>query len=368
MLKNATSLLACMLLICMYGTAQPLAAYVNLQNQVMAWDNGLIRKIDYLPPTDMKIGRIAIPYLDNSRSFKIYYGGGVKTVNIGFTNSYQVTDNLVTFQNAKSLNVFDHGNIKNLSGYCIQYYIGDSVVLFLDGVRNEYKAYYNGAIYPIENFLAGSAIDTAAASGNLVKVSDNIVAYVNYANQFRIFWHGALIPQEEYLVNGFDVGRNTVAYIDANRQMKVFQNGRTRELEDYPPTSYAAGDNLAAYVSSDGYFKIYYNDSVYKIGYFTPDYQVVDNLVTFQDPSGYFKVFYKGEITTLESYVPTGVQIKYNSLAYINRANVLRMFSEGEVYDVTSADLDHWQLNYDVLQYQIGQNMFRIYYKGTEYE
>ena len=53
--------------------AQPLAAYVDMQNELMVWDRGMIHKVDFLPPTSMKIGRTAIPYLDNSRSFKIYY-------------------------------------------------------------------------------------------------------------------------------------------------------------------------------------------------------------------------------------------------------------------------------------------------------
>lgn len=341
--------------------AQPLSTFVNLQNQMMVWDNGMIRKIDYLQPIQVKVGRVAIPYIDNSRSFKIYYGGGVKTMNMGFTNTFDVTDNLVTFMNAKSLNVFEQGKVKNLSGLCDQYYFGDSLVVYLDGVRNEYKAYYNGSIYPIESFLAGAAID-------VIKVSDNVAAYVNYANQFRIFYHGNIIPQEEYLVNSFDVGRNTVAYVDANRQFRVFQNGKTQKVEDYPPTSYQAGDNLVAFVSNDGYFKICYNDSVYKIGFFNPTYQVGDHLVAFQDPSGYFKVFYKGEVTTLESYYPTNFSMKYHSLAYVNQTNTLRMFYDGEVYDVTTADLDSWQLDYDVIQYRIGQNIYRIYYKGQEYE
>jgi len=357
----------CLLLSGNYVFSQPLAAYVNLQNQVMVWDNGMIRKVDYLQPTQMKTGRTTIPYIDNSGSFKIYYGGGVHPINIGFTNSFETSDNLVTFLNAQSLNVFDHGTVKNLSRLCPSYFMGDSVVLFFEGVRSEYKAYYNGNIYPIEAFLAGSALDTSLSSGNLVKVSDNIAAYVNYANQFRIFYHGNIIAQEEYLINGFDVGRNTVAYVDANRQFKIFHDGRTITAEPYPPTNFTVGDNLVAYVSNDGYFKVYYNDSLYKLGFFTPDYQVGDNIVAYQDPSGYLKVFYKGEITVLESYFPQNLQIKYNSLAYVNRANVLRMFSEGEVYDVTNADVDSWQLNYDVLQYQIGQNIFKIYYKGMEY-
>jgi hypothetical protein len=340
--------------------AQPLAAYVDIQNQVMAWDKGMVRKIDYLPPTLMKIGRTAIPYLDNSRSFKIYYGGGVHEINIGFTNSFYVSDDLVCYLNAKSLNVFDRGTTKRLTGICDQFFLADSVLLYLDGQRGMYSAYYNGQTYQIEGFIPDSVLPS-------VKVSDNIIAYNNFANLFRIFFHGNIIAQEDYPVSSFDAGRNTVAYVDVNRQFKIFHNGQNFVAEDYPPQSYTVGDNLVAYVSSDGYFKIFYQDSIRNIGFFQPIYQVGDNVVGYRDPSGYFKAFYKGEITDLENYYPENYVIQYNSIAYVNKAGTLRMFSEGEVYDVTNATLDNWEMHYDVLKYQIGQNIFRIFYKGNDY-
>ena len=272
------------ILLSVFSFAQPLSAYVNLQNQVMVWDDGIIRKIDYLTPISLKIGRTAIPYLDNSRSFKIYYGGGMRTINAGFTNDYFVSDNLVAYINARSLNVFDNGATRNLSPMVQQYFLGDSVLLFLDGIRSEWKAYYNGDIYPIENFLAAEAIE-------VVKVSDNIAAYDNYANQFRIFFHGTVFAQENYAVSSFDVGRNTVAYVDINRQFKIFHNGNTIVAEAFPPQNYAVGDNVVAYVSNDGYFKVFYDDTVTTIGFFRPDYRVGDYVVAYRDGGGYFKAF-----------------------------------------------------------------------------
>ncbi|RYE23071.1 MAG: hypothetical protein EOP51_11660 [Sphingobacteriales bacterium] len=341
--------------------AQPLSAYTNMQNQVMVWNRGMIRKIDYLPPTEVKIGRTVIPYIDNSRSFKVYFNGTMKQMNSGFTSEFNVSDNLMSYRNATTLYVFDNGDVKQLSTYCSQYYMGDSVILFFDGIRSEYKAYYNGTVYPIEAFLAGDALQ-------VVKVSDNIAAYDNYANQFHIFYQGSIINQEEYAVNSFEVGRNMVAYVDINRQFKIFHSGQTFITEDFPPAKYLAGDNVAAYVSYDGYFKIFYGDSVRSIGFFTPqDFKVVDNMVAWRDPSGYFKVFYKGDIINMESYYPDKYVMQYNSIAYINRSNVLRLFTEGETYDVTTANVESWELTYDVLKYQIGNNMFRINYKGQEY-
>jgi len=340
--------------------AQPLTAYVDNQNQVMVWDKGLLHKIDFLPPTDMKIGRTCIPYLDNSRSFKIYYNGGVRSINIGFTNAFFVTDNLVGYLNQKSLNVFDRGVSKNLTGVCDQYFIGDSVILYLDDIKSEYRVYYNSNIYTVESFIPDSVLSS-------LKVGDNIIAFNNFANQFRIFYHGVTIPQEDYPVSSFDAGRNTVAYVDVDHKFKIYHSGQTYVIDDYAPLSYKAGDNLVAFVTSDGYFKIFYGDSLHTVGFFTPTYQVGDNIVAYKDPGGQFKAFYKGDITELESYYPTKYTIQYNSLAYINSSNTLRLFSEGEIYDVTNADLTDWQLSYDVIRYQIGQSLFKIFYKGTEY-
>lgn len=338
-----------------------LTSYINLQRQMMVWDNGLIRKIDYLPPTEMKIGRTAIPYLDNSRSFKIYYKGAARQLNAGFTNSFTVSDNLITFLNAKSLNVFDNGKVTNLSLLCNEFYAGDSLVVFLDGVRTEYKAYYNGEVYPIENYLATNAVTGIA-------VSDNIAAYINYARQFRIFYHGEIVAQEDNPVNAFSVGRNTVAYMDAGNMFKIFHSGKTITAENFEPQKYTVGDNLVAYVSTDGYFKIFYQDSIYNLGFMKPNYVVGDNVVAYRDNTGYLKVFYKGEITTIDNYYPDNITVQYNSLAYVNRANVLRMFSKGEVYDVTSSTIDSYDLNYDVLKYKIGENFYRIFYEGQEYQ
>ncbi len=118
-------------------------------------------------------------------------------------------------------------------------------------MQKEYRAYYDGEVHQIEGFLAATNIsnlfntDEATirissemdiASGALpgIKVSDNIAAYVNYANQFRIFFHGQIIEQENYLVTSFDVGRNNVAYVDANREFKVFHDGQTRQIDNLP--------------------------------------------------------------------------------------------------------------------------------------
>lgn len=378
-MKNMYTLFALLLCFGIRAMAQPVSAYTNFQNQFMVWDNGVERKIESLLPVRYEIGRTAVPYLDNTRNFKIYSKGGVQLINQGFTSDFKVTDNLVAYRNNNALLVWENGKTTTLSNYMSTYAVGDSVILYFDNVRSLYKAYYQGNIYEIESFLGGVnalKVDTnvvndglSIADGQLpsVKVSDNIAAFVTYANRFKVFYHGELSELESFTVTSFDVGRNIAAYVDANRNFKVFYNGEITELESFTPKSYKAGDNLVAYVSNDGNFKIFYNGEVNTVGYFDPEYKVGDNIVAYRDASGYFKVFYKGKIYTIDAYYPESYKVAYNSMAYVNTANVLRVFTDGDIYDVTNASVSDWRLDYDAIQYRFGQNMYKVFYKGKTF-
>lgn len=364
MIRHIPILIA-LLLLAYCSDAQPLSSYTDLQNQVMVFDNGIIRKIDYLQPIEMKVGRVAIPYIDNSNNFKVYYRGGSRKINAGFTNQFQATDCIIPFMNATSLNVFDRGEVKNLSRMCNLYYAGDSLILFQDGRTQSFNAYYNGEIISVEPFLAA---DNNGISR--VELKSNIAAYVNYANQFHIFYKGEVINQEMYPVKSFKAGRNTIAYVDANNQFKVFNDGTTQVLESFPPENFQVGCDMVAYITIDGNFNIFHKGRIYKMGFFKPNYQVADFVCLFQDPSNYSKVFEDGITTTLEPYMPEKYIAQYHSVAYFDRNNVLKMYNNGTVSEVTSAispGQNNWSLNYDVIMYQLGSNFFKFYYNDTEY-
>lgn len=379
---NKGALIFSIILFWTIGTqAQPLSAFVNFQNQFQVWDNTIDRKIESLVPTKYDIGRVAIPYIDNNSNFKIYYNKGVQLINEGFTSDFVPTDNLIAYRIQNILYVWEQGKITKLSNFITNFSVGDSIVLFFDNIHSTYKAYYNKNIYDIETFLASKVSSTNSdraifdgqniASGQLpvLKVSDNIAAFINYAQRFKIFYHGRLLEQEQFLIENFDVGRNIVAYVDGNQTFKVFHNGQTQEIETISPLSYKAGDDILAYVANDGYFKIFYQGDALEVGYFTPqEYLVKDNIVAFKDPSGYFKVFYKGKIYTLDAFYPNSpYKMGYNSLAYLSNSGTIRMFSDGDVYEVTSANVAEWRLDYDVLQYRFGSNMYKVFYKGKTY-
>jgi hypothetical protein len=345
--------------------AQPYSAFNNVRQEFYVFDNGAVHRLEGLMPINYKVGRSSLAYLDNQRRFKIYRDGAVNVVSDLFTTQYEVSDNLVLYRSANMIAVVDQGEAVILSKLCDRYLLGDSIVFFYDNNKSTFNAYYNGKTTEMETFLNMRENDLKFDS--TVKVSDNIGAYISYNDQFKVFYNNVLETLENQAVRQFQVGRNTLAYIDINNIFKIFYKGQSYTIDAFAPKSYAVGDDVVAFQSSDGYFKIFYNGNLYTIGYYEPSYQVNDRVVSFEDLNGFFKIFHDGEQTMIDNYYPSKITAAYNSMAYVNKANVLRMFSKGKVWDVSTMNIIELHLDYDVLQYKVGFNAFKFFYNGEFY-
>lgn len=357
--------LALLLLQSLVSVAQPFSAFTNVRNEFYVFDNGAMHRIEGVEPISYKVGRGAVAYIDNSRIFKIYRDGMVTPISDLFTTQYDISDNIVLYRSANSISILDGSDVVLLSKLCNRYAFGDSVVLFYDINQSSFNGYYNGKITELETYLSVSSTDFTFDS--TVKVSDNIGAYINYNDQFKVFYNHEVETLESQAVKEFKVGRNTVAYIDINNQFKIYYKGQSYTIDPFAPKSFMVGDDLVAFQSNDGYFKIFYDGNLYTIGYYEPKYHVADRVIAFEDLNGYFKMFYAGEQTMIDNYYPSKMEIGYNSMAYINKSGQLRLFSQGKVYDVTSMTLQSMRLDYDVLQYKVGYNAFKLFYNGEYY-
>lgn len=345
--------------------AQPFSAYINAREEFYVFDNGAVNRLEAIKPLTYKVGRGAVAYIDNARNFKIYRDGNVTAISDLFTTEFEVSDNLILYKNSKIISVIDGSDVVLLSRLCDRYAMGDSIVLFYDINRSTFNSYYHGKITELETFL--SLDETDFAFDSTVKVSDNIGAYINYNEQFKVFYDNQVETLENQRVKEFKLGRNTLAYIDINNQFKIFHKGQTYTIDPFAPKSFMVGDDVVAFYGNDGNFNIFHDGSLHKIGYYEPDYKVSDRVVAFADPNGYFKAFYDGKEIMIDNYYPENYNISYNSIAYVNKANMLRMFSKGKVYDITSMSLEDIHLDYDVLQYKIGFNSFKMFYNGEFY-
>jgi len=342
------------------STAQTMAVYSDYRDYFYVFDDGLSRELEYLPVRSYKVGGNTIAYLDDMGNFIVYYKGRKITMEKYEIRNYFVTRNMVIYTLESQLIVFDNGRRKTLMYYPAYYAFGDSIVAFYDKSSNYLKVYYNGEISEIEDALAGSPVKS-------MLVGDNIIAYKDHADYFKIFYRNKLYDQA-YNISSFSVGRNTVAYVEeATSEFKAFYKGDTYNLETFPPRSFKVGDDMVAYIDESGSFKVFSGERTYEISSFEPEfYKVVDNMLVYSEDN-FLKVFTDGESYTLENYIPSQYYIAENVVAFIDRDEHLIGFYGGKLLTLSYEDIDNIEVSGNTVSFTVGVHTNKIFYKGHIY-
>ena len=338
---------------------QNISAYSDYKNYFFAFDNGPNIELESQPIKSYRVGGNAVAYVNGADNFRAYFNGETYDLLSIPPADYVATDNYVVYYRDMILNVFDNGKRTLLSGYTKAYEAGDSMVGFFDLNNYMLRAYYNGQVQDIENLL-GRQEDSIK-----FKVGDNIMAYINASDQFKIFYQEHILQLESYPADSFKVGRNTVAYVDGYSQnFKIFYNGMSYTVESTPPRSFRVADDMVAYVSNTGDFKIFYQGQLLKISSFEPVfYKVQDKVMVFFD-NKFFTAFYNGKITTLETYIPSNYQLDFNTIAYIDRISYLKAVYEGKQQRISEEKITTFELTGNVLKYSYGMSEVKFFLRG----
>lgn len=356
-----------LLLLFVSGNAQPLSAYVNQDGRFFVFDNFNIHQADYLEPKYFLVGQTCVPFIDNTKNFKIYYNGKPQQINEGYTTDFYVTNNIVIFKNQATLCVFDNGKITKLADYNTSFAYGDSMVGYFDDRQYVYNLYWNGKIVRLEENSLGNPVTVSSAGSN-------VFAWVTQYNQFNIFYDGDIFEQESQAPQMINAGRNIVIYRDYYNDLKVFYKGETFELGAVPigtgtkkMASALVGNDMAAYLDGTGELKIFYAGKIIETGVMNPQLiRLKDNVLIFEDGTGGLSVFYMGQISRLENFIPLKMELSQNSLYYFTQSNEIRFFTFGKTVELPAQIYNDIRLDFDVLQVKTGFNSYSFYYKDKK--
>ncbi len=343
------------LLFSIRNKAQDIAAFNNTYRQFIIQDQFDQKNAEAMSAFNYKIGRTCIAYNDNSQQFKIYHSGTTYKPTQLIVSSYSISDNLVAYDCAGILSVFDNGDVKKLCSRTNLYQLSDSLLFYSDEINQKIMIYYKGQKKELENFLTNQKVQN-------YKLGDNILGYVNFANQFKIFYQDQIILQDYNDVMILGAGRDIICYKDINGYLKVFYAGDTYTLDEYATSKIWVGDEMVAFMSSDGNFKLFYQGGIKTIGYFEPkEIGIKDFLLWYTDFNGYFQVFYDGEFTQLDTQYPESITAKYRTMVYRNRFDNLIMYRQGKKINLTTIPVQNMNLYYDIIVYTVGLNSFKVY-------
>jgi hypothetical protein len=212
------------LMICEAGQKKQLSRFVSTffasdsiviwQSQpdynIMAYENGITKIVEPATLstnviTDGKIGKNIFAYNNLNLDFKIYYKNKIYE-----TGSSQITD----------------------------YACGRDIVAFIDNYKNTLNVFYKG--------------ETKVISTQLIKsysVSDGLVAFMDAANNFYIYYNGALTLIDSYAPDYY-ITQNNILYYSYNSELKIVYEGKIFTDNLIEPQTILTGINTMLYATS----------------------------------------------------------------------------------------------------------------------
>jgi len=342
------------------GYSQTLSAYTDYREYFYVFDDGVSQMLEYFPVQSYRVGGACLAYIDNKGVFKIFFKNNKITLEKYKVTHYFSTNNLLVYTLENQLIIFDRGKRLTLVYHPNIYAFGDSIVAFYDETSSYLKAYYDGEIREVEAGLSGRPMKS-------MLVGDNLFAYVDQADYFKIFYRGERI-EESYRPYNYKVGGNTVAYVtEAELEFKIFYRGTTHNVETFEPQSYKAGEDMVAYVDETGSFKVFYQGTVIEVSSFEPEfYRITANMLIYSE-GDFLKVFADGESHTLANYIPEKYYVHRNVVAFIDEQGQLQGFYKGQLETISYEKLNNIEIFGNAVSFEIGIHTNKTYYKGTVY-
>lgn len=341
--------------------AQVVSAYTDNRDYFYAFDNGLIKKLEYMKVKSFSISGNSIAYVDNTSEFKIYYDGQVYKQDIYDADfSYFSTGCIVPFRLGRALYVFDRGARTSLTYFASVFVAGDSILAFYDQPSSTVKVYYNNEVTELESFMLENPEN--------VKAGSNLIAYIDQSNYFKIYYHGEKFVLGESTPLSFKAGADVVAFEDNYTQsFVIFYKGDTAQVETFFPINYQVGYGIVAYVNSLNEFKILTDGKLIKVSSFAPDYyEVRGNMIVYVQNNRLI-AYYQGKETVLETYIPSEYQISNDGVAYKDVSGRLKFFWKGTLYTASYEITSSFSLNGDVLSFETGPKFTNFFFNGRRY-
>lgn len=307
---------------------QDVIPMLDLNERMKSFENGFFRSIALQPVREYKAGDNVVGYVDFRNNLMVHNGGNPEQLS-NVETKFEVSDNLLVWNIATTLNIWDDGEQKTLTFQVGQYEVRDSLVVFQDLRYNSVKVYYKGEI-----------IDLYTSSGVLTMpdyVGENIVAYRDNGNYNKIFWRGEIhdldVWHEPYKFSG---GTDMVAFNDpVNGTFAIFEKGEFFDVENFHMDSYKVGNGFVAYKNLNGDLKMYQDGEIIELASFASFWVVRDNVVYWEE-NGFTYAYIDGTKIEVSRYIPADYKVKNGVVAFRNVMGGVSAVQNGKVIEITN--------------------------------
>ena len=348
------------------GQAQNVAAFVDYMDRFHVFDNGQFKQIEGQRPIRYGMGGNYVVYASKNGDLRIYQHGAVKTLERTNVIEPTVTDHYLGYQLAGVLKVYDGSELNTLCFNTESHTVEDSVVAYYDGRYQQFKGYYRGETFILEDALANEPIRNWRSG-------DNVLAWVTtLERKFKVFYRGEII-EVNYMVDEnmeYKAGCDLVAYRDVvDFGFKAFYQGRFLDIEPVMPTRYEVGKGVMAYQDVNGALKVFEDGKVYTALDFPPqEWFVMDSLVVIKDQN-FLKVFDNGKLHVVERFWPSVWSASWGSIAYLDLNRNVKLWHANTSFTLTRGEpVKDILLERGLLIANLTVNSVKIGWRGRSYE
>ena len=200
--------------------------------------------------------------------------------------------------------------------------VGDNIVAFKDN-GNVYKIFWRGEIYEFDTWH--NPIDMKAGV-DIVVFNDPI------AGTFTIFENGEFLDVEEFKMQEYAAGRGFIAYVNLNNDLVVYQDGETEILTNFGASYWEVKDDVIVWTENMRTYA-YVDGTKTEIAQVPlEDIEIKNATVVFKNAIGGVDAFVDGKIKNLTAQLDAEFEIYGNSVLVelFNRSFIV--YKEDRIY------------------------------------
>jgi len=357
-MKNVLVLL--LLLLVFSVSAQKVIPMVDFNGFFNSFQNGVFRQISFQPIQQFKFGDNVMAFYDYRGNLLTYDGTTQKTIS-NIESEYTVSDNLITWKIATTLNLWDNNALRTLSYQVGNYQVSDSLVVFQDMRYNSVSAYYNGEVHELYTSVGDIEFPDF--------IGDNIVAFRDNGNFYKVFWRGQIYELDVWHDPfSFRGGTDMIAFNDPiNGTFAIFENGQFSDVELQYVSSYKVGNGFVVYENQNGELLMYKEGEIVELSNFRASfYDVRDNIVLWSENS-FLYTYHNGEKVEVERYVPNEYAIKNDVIVYRNIMGGVTSFINGVPEEITNQTESSFSVHGNAVLVELFNKSYIVLQKGKKY-
>jgi len=353
--------LLCTLLSGLSLSAQDVIPMLDFNNLMKSFEKGVFRQIELQPVREFEAGDNVVGYYDFRNNLMVHDGGNPEML-ANVETEYTVTDCLLTWKIATTLNLWDDGLQKTLTFQVGQYEVRDSIVVFQDLRFNTVSVYYKGEIHELIN----SSVDLHMPEF----IGENIVAFRDNGDFYKVFWRGKIyeldVWHNPYVFHG---GTDMIAFNDPlHGTFAIFENGQFLDVESFHVGRYKVGNGVVVYENLNGDLKMYRDGKIQTLTNFgASTWEVVDNVVYWVE-NGFAYANIDGQRIEVAKYEPADFQLKNSVLAFRNLMGGVSTVQNGKIYEITNQLDAPYTLYGNSVLVELFNRSYIVFQNGRKYQ